>query len=214
MQNQSGIVWSRRHWLALTASGALGIQLYGAESEFWNQKDPSEWTADEVATLLAKSPWAKEAPLQQESAAQNPAGALVRGRKRPSGSQMSAKAVVVWESAQTILDARKKPLPDEFKNHYTLSVTGIPLPGVPDADLADQLRQFTSLHPDDQPPVQPGIVQKIEGSANAVLLGFSKDVVELSVVDKAIDFSTMVGHLSVKARFETKGMLYKGQLAL
>lgn len=216
MINNSEIVLSRRRWLAVTGSGVLSIKLYGADTEFWNQKDSSEWTADEVARLVTKSPWAKEATSQSELTAHSVAGGLVRGgRKRSSGpSPSGAKGVIVWESAQTILDARKKALPEEFKNHYTLSVTGIPLPAESDSDLFDHLRQFTALHPDDQPPVQPGIVQKMEGGANGVLLGFSKDVVELTAVDRWIDFSTTLGGVAVKARFETKSMLYKGHLAL
>jgi hypothetical protein len=216
MNNNSGIGWSRRHWLALAGSGVLGIKLYGAEADFWNQKDPSEWTSEEIATLLAKSPWAKEATPQSESTAQSVASGLARGgRRRTAGSAQSAvKGVVVWESAQAVLDARKKALPDEFANHYTLSVSGIALPSESETDLYDQLRQFTSLHPDDQPPVQPGVVQKIEGSANGVLLGFSKDVLQLSTVDKTIEFSTTIGKMAVKAKFETKYMLYKGQLAV
>ncbi|MGA3240816.1 MAG: hypothetical protein ABSG03_31480 [Bryobacteraceae bacterium] len=152
---------------------------------------------------------------QSESAAQSVASGSARGgRRRPVGSPQSVKGVIVWESAQAILDGRKKALPDEFANHYTLSVNGIPLPSESETDLYDQLRQFTSLHPDDQPPVQPGVVRKIEGSANGVLLGFSKDVLQLSTVDKSIEFSTTVGHAAVKAKFETKYMLYKGQLAV
>ena len=216
MNKDSGIVWSRRHWLALTGSGVIGIKLCAADTEFWNQKNPSEWTTDEIARLVTKSPWAKEAAPQSELTPQTVAAGLARsGRKRAGGSSASdAKGVIVWESAQPILDARKKPLPDEFKNHYTLSVTGIPLPTESDSDLFDHLRQFTALHPDDQPPVQPGIIQQIEGSANGVLLGFSKDVVELTAVDKSIDFSTIIGRMAVKIRIETKYMSYKGQLAL
>jgi hypothetical protein len=208
MHNNSGIGWSRRHWLALAGSGVLGIRLYGAETDFWNQKDPSEWTSGEIVTLLAKSPWAKDATPQSESA--------VRGGRRRAGgpSQSAAKGVIVWESAQAVLDARKRALPDQFTNHYTLSVSGIPLPEEPETDLYDQLREFTSLHPDDQPPAQPGVIQKIEGSASGVLLGFSKDVLQLSTVDKSIEFSTTVGKVAVNAKFETKYMLYKGQLAV
>jgi len=83
-----------------------------------------------------------------------------------------------------------------------------------DTDLADRLRQFTSRHPDDQPPVQPGIVRKLEGSTSGVLLGFSSDIVQLSVIHKSIDFTSTVGHMKVKASFETKYILYKEQLAL
>ena len=46
------------------------------------------------------------------------------------GAQMQqVKGTVRWESAQTILDALKTPLPEAFANHYVISVSGIPLRG-------------------------------------------------------------------------------------
>ena len=39
---------------------AAGVTLYGFSSDFWNKKDPSEWSSQEVEQLTTKSPWAKE----------------------------------------------------------------------------------------------------------------------------------------------------------
>jgi hypothetical protein len=39
---------------------ASTLRLSAGSSEFWNRKDPSEWSADEVDRLITKSPWAKE----------------------------------------------------------------------------------------------------------------------------------------------------------
>jgi hypothetical protein len=41
-------------WLALS-----GVQLFAA-SDFWNKKDPAEWSEQEKETLKTKSPWAKK----------------------------------------------------------------------------------------------------------------------------------------------------------
>jgi hypothetical protein len=35
-------------------------RLYAGDSEFWNKKDPSEWSREEIDKLTNKSPWAKE----------------------------------------------------------------------------------------------------------------------------------------------------------
>jgi len=225
------MVLRRRDWMVLAGTGVFGIRLYGADTDFWNKKNPSEWTDEEIQRLLTKSPWAKQASTIVEPGARGsssgsgggtgPAvGGVGSGRggrqQRETGNTapVSTQGLVVWESAQVILDARKKPLPKEFKDHYTLSVSGIPLRQIGDDQLFDQLRQFTSLQPNDQPPVQPGTVQRAAGDASAVLVGFSKDVLELSAGDKSIHFATEVGRVVLKTKFDTKEMRYQDQLAL
>ena len=142
-----------------------------------------------------------------------PGGRQERQDTAPTNGPPPVEGVVVWESAQPILDARKKPLPKQFKDHYTLSVSGVPWLREVDK-LFDQLRQFTTLQPNDQPPVQPGAVLKAAGFPPAVLLGFSKDVLELSANEKSIHFVTEVGDIVLKAKFDIKEMRYRGHLAL
>jgi hypothetical protein len=231
MHGNTGMVLKRRDWMVLVATGVFGIRLYGADTDFWNKKGPSEWTDDEIQRLLSKSPWAKQASTIVEPGARGSSsrggagtGPAVGGVGLGRGGQQqpetgntappTTQGLVVWESAQAILDARKKSLPKEFKDHYTLSVSGVPLRQIGDDQLFDQLRQFTSLQPNDQPPVQPGTVQRAAGNASAVLVGFSKDVLELSAGDKSIHFVTEVGHIVLKTKFDTKEMRYQGHLAL
>src|SRR5579871_721091 len=56
------LVVSRREalWLATGACLRSATRLYAGESDFWNKKEPSEWTSEEVDKLTTKSPWAKE----------------------------------------------------------------------------------------------------------------------------------------------------------
>jgi hypothetical protein len=35
------------------------FRLYAAGSDFWNKKEPAEWSADEIDKLVTRSPWAK-----------------------------------------------------------------------------------------------------------------------------------------------------------
>jgi len=56
MDSSTGIVLSRRDWMVLAGIGIFGIRLYGANTDFWNKKDPSEWTEDEIQLLLTRSP--------------------------------------------------------------------------------------------------------------------------------------------------------------
>ena len=50
---------TRRDVLLIAAGFAAG-RLYAGNPDFWNKKDPSEWTGAEVDQLTTKSPWAKE----------------------------------------------------------------------------------------------------------------------------------------------------------
>ena len=50
---------TRRRLLAWTTGAAFRARAYAFASDFWNKKDPSEWSSTEVHQLLTKSPWAK-----------------------------------------------------------------------------------------------------------------------------------------------------------
>jgi len=57
---------SRRDVILL--AGAVGMtgwsRLYGSNSDFWNKKEPTEWTSSEIDQLISKSPWAKQVSAQ------------------------------------------------------------------------------------------------------------------------------------------------------
>src|SRR5262249_11472726 len=96
---------------------AATLRLSGGDSEFWNRKDPSEWSADEIDRLITKAPWAKEITVLQAQSSQ----------KRRGRAAAQFTGVVRWESAKPVLEAMKAPLPGEFSNYYVISVSGIPM---------------------------------------------------------------------------------------
>src|ERR1022692_1445432 len=53
---------TRRGLLMLTAgAGAQSrLRLYAASSDFWNKKEPAEWSSEEIDRLVTKSPWARQ----------------------------------------------------------------------------------------------------------------------------------------------------------
>ena len=57
---------SRRDVMRLAAGvGFSGwSRLYAFSSDFWNKKEPSEWSSAEIEELTRKSPWAKEVSAQ------------------------------------------------------------------------------------------------------------------------------------------------------
>ena len=153
----------------------------------------------------------------------------IRGGGRGQQGGALYRGTVRWESAQPVQDALKSPLPDEFANHYVIAVIGFPLPGGQRRyqdeegdnpprrsrdDTLDNLKQFTTLQPKGKELAQAGIVQQQTSSNSNLLFGFSKDSLTLTKDDKEVFFSTTLGRLVVRAKFDPKEMLYHGQLAV
>jgi hypothetical protein len=57
---------TRRGVLMLSAGVAVAnfSRLHAFSSDFWNKKEPSQWSSEEIEQLTAKSPWAKETTAQ------------------------------------------------------------------------------------------------------------------------------------------------------
>jgi hypothetical protein len=145
------------------------------------------------------------------------------------GAGSTYKGTVRWESAQPILDALKIPLPEAFANHYVISVRDIPL--IPerrrpedddDSDsqsmalknAVDNLKQFTTLQPKGRELAQAGIVQQMTPGGTYFLFGFAKEFLDFGKNDREVDFTTRLGRILVKARFDIREMTYHGKLAV
>ena len=81
--------------------------------------------------------------------------------------------------------------------------------------MLDRLKQVTFLEPKGRRDAQPGVVQQpVSGSYGSVWFGFSKDFLNLKADDKEASFTTQFGQMTIKAKFNLKDMLYKGDLAV
>jgi hypothetical protein len=271
----SSLVLTRRGVLLLAAGASLTAwrRLRAAGSDFWNAKQPSEWTPEQIQQLATRSPWSKEVTASFSSSERGRSGGGLggprigggvpgigigmggpriggrgggpgmggpgmgdpgigggRGGGGRAGGPSQFKGTVRWESAQPILEALKKPLPEAFGNHYVISVIGLPMmsgrgrrdqregSGEP-AELSERrledLKTLTYLQPKDRAGAQPGVVQQRETTDGAsILFGFSKDLLALDPRDKEVTFSTQLGPLAVKAKFHLKEMTYRGALAV
>jgi hypothetical protein len=284
------IMHHSRDSLALTRRSALTLAagafvtgwrpLDAFSSDFWNKKEPAEWSAQEIEQLTTKSPWSKEVSAhfaRDEGEQSGPMGGPPnsgggypgggypgggggmggpriggmggpriggmggpgmggggmggggRGR-RGGGPSQAFQGTVRWESARPILEAMKAPLPDTFANHYVIGVSGFPMmsgrPRSQDDDnqngsaqatenQLDHLKALTFLKPKDKEGLEPGLVlQQPSAGGGTYLFGFSKEMLALSAADKEVTFSTRVGRLDVKAKFNLKEMMYRGDLAL
>jgi hypothetical protein len=139
---------SRRKVLVL-AVGLTGLsRVYAASSDFWNKKDPSEWSSQEIDQLTSKSPWAKEVTASvavdgQGGGTGRHGGGMGGGMGGPIGGGMGGggmgrhgggmpsqnyRGTVRWETAKPVMEALKsQQFPEAFKDHYVISVSGFPV---------------------------------------------------------------------------------------
>jgi hypothetical protein len=218
--------FGRRRFLigALGSGMALtrAFRLFAA-TEFWNAKDPSAWTDDEIVMMTTKSPWVREAVPNIKNA-DDPTGGSVLGDS--SGGRMGRrraplKVVVRWESAQPILDALRAPLAADFEGHYVVSVTNLPFAdarragrggdSTPD-DTLDRIQNGATLQVKGKDPVEAGIARRTR--IGSILFGFLKDPVHLTPGDREIIFALNTSQLTLKTTFDAKDMIYHGKLAV
>jgi hypothetical protein len=185
-----------------------------AGTDFWNRKDADSWTSDEVLQLATKSPWAVSArvlpkPGRDRGSVQTPAPDIAGGRSGGRGTGPEpvvqvAEVIVVWESAQPLLDALKSRFPSDFANHYVIGVNDLPrAPGDITASLQARGRDS----------VGAGAIQPTQ-NGRTVLFTFSKELLPLTGKDRDVVFALTTDRYSVRARFEPKEMVYWGKLAL
>lgn len=209
-----------------------------APTEFWNQKQPSEWTPAEIEELLTQSPWAKIAAVSftggigGAGAPRMMRGGTVRGgavvqgnASAPGGGDVKQnfKAVVRWDSALPIRDALKLRASNATEKYYVLAVAGdLPMLGRRDDDdpaaserTVEMLRQYTKL----ERKGDPIFLEDAQATpANypggpATLFYFPRGDSFLPG-DKQANFSTKFGPYEVRAHFVIKEMMYRGKLEL
>jgi hypothetical protein len=214
----------RRFLIGALGSGAMlshASRIFAA-TEFWNAKDPSTWSDEEIVMLTSKSPWAREAVPAIRNA-DDPTGGSVLGEN--SGGKMGSRratvtVIVRWESAQPILDALRATLPADFAGHYVVSVTNLPVASVrrggrgettPD-DSLERIQNGATLQVKGKDPAQAGIARRTR--IGSILLGFSKDQLLFTQGDGDIVFALNTQQLTLKTTFDAKKMIYHGKLAV
>lgn len=203
--------------------------------EFWNEKQPADWTAGEVALLLNKSPWAKDAVISYYGGQNGPLSNSLPG-ERPRGSRNASsgtspsatspvewKAVIRWQSALPLRQALKiNPSPD-IEKFYILNMVGdVPSVGAtPDEDATqraarfDALKQVTKLeHKGDEILLsRVEVAPRNDLTLAGTLFYFSRGLA-LRLEDKQVTFSTKLGPIDMKCKFTLREMMYRGNLEL
>jgi len=217
---------TRRRWIGAATSAGLGLfaaaDLFSA-SDFWNKKNPSAWTSDEILQLATKSPWAKTArilpnPGRDRGSLDSRVPDLTGGNAggRSGNSKLGevpvipvAEVTVVWASAQPLLDALKTTFPSDFANHYVIGVND--LPATEGGRKVNQDSMSASLQAHGKDSVDAGGVLP---TRDVVLFAFSKELLPLTAADKEVLFTLETNQYSIKTRFDLKEMTYRGKLAV
>lgn len=220
----------------LTGALGSGLAMAGASrmfagQQFWNAKDPSMWTEEEIVILTTKSPWARLAAADVKHAddptESSNGGPMVGGRGGGTFRPGHVDPIVVrWESAQPILDALKARLPAEFDGHYVISVSNLPggevrRPGrgrgrgedeTTDEELLERLQNGATIQPKGRDAAAAGIARR--SHIGSILFGFQKDYVRLAPSDRTITFKLDTELLTISTKFDCKDMMYHGKLAV
>jgi hypothetical protein len=224
------MMFSRRAALKFMAASSLlpSRRTFASKSsDFWNTEDPSQWSNEQIQQLTTDSPWAK--PITAQVAAFSPqtpgaGGGRRGGRMSPNTSSAPAanspkfSGVVRWLSAKPMLLALKTQLPADFAHYYVISVSGLPVisghsEGADKTDTFDALKEKTFLRVKGQEPAQPGVIEQDPNDTSTILFGFLNQFLDLSSA-KLATFTTEMGPLDVKTKFELSHMRYKGELAV
>jgi len=203
-----------------------------AAKEFWDEKDPKDWTGAERTELLTKSPWAKEATVHYNAGAgmmtsgAHTAQMSRRGRVSTdsgvSASPDKYRTIVRWESALPIREANRNISKDDPAANYILGLVGdVPMLG-PMADDESQaayenrlanLKQYTKLEKKGEPIYLSKLGYRGSGDDGVALFYFVRnDLITLD--DHTVTFVTKLGPVDIKVKFSTHEMLYRGKLEL
>ena len=230
-----------RRTLFLLAAAPLA---WSGPNDFWNKKEPSDWTPEEIDRLLSKSPWAKEV----SATAQRQQGGY--GQGSPNGGQypgggggyppMGRVPGVGFPGGGGGGGRRGRGgYPGGQGGGMSMKGTvrwesAATMLAASKVKLPDSMNHHYVIRVDGFPAggmeldelkqdatIQPkgkeiagAAVVEKNGSSSSWLYGFSKDTVTLAVEDKEIDFIARIGRYLVKTRFLTRDMLYHGELAV
>ena len=86
VQDHKDMLRTRRRLLQAAAIWPAFRALQAARKEFWESKDPADWSNEEKRGLLGQSPWAREGIVRFEVERNRaPASGSYEGVARPGG---------------------------------------------------------------------------------------------------------------------------------
>src|SRR5262249_35546221 len=132
----------------------------------------------------------------------------------------AAKGTIRWASAAPVMEALKPEFPENFADHYVITLSGFAWPPRDEErseeKALDELEQVTFLKTERGRSAQPALVEKPISSAGSgnILFGFIKDSLRIEAEDRDVLFTTRLGRSPLEVKFTPKEMQYRGKLAL
>ncbi len=201
--------------------------LLASEEHFWDKQALSTWTSEQTAQFETTSPWAKQVTATLISNDSNMAGggtraagggggrrggAVYSGSSRGSSSSSpdagipKFQAIVRWVNAP-MRQLLKPKLPDTFKGHYILSVTGLPI-GEDPSTLTEQ----TTLQIKRGNPINPELAYQDPYDTATIYFAFLPSTLDVTS-SKTAEFHMTAAPFEIKAKFLLNEMKISGEQA-
>ena len=224
---------TRRNFLTSASALLIGSSSIAFASEPWVDKNPTEWSGDDIQTVLNHSPWVRDVTLEMDPTATNPDKGKANHKRQSSGLQTVFKVVVRWESGLPLRLARRTAsLPDKGLRQYLLSISGLPLAFIVDSsghgpavhgqddDLAKSLVaalivKSTSLQRETKGPIAAYQTDWVSADfSSSIVIAFLPGDQPIQLKDQEVIFVSRIGSLILRARFSLNPMVYRGKLEL
>jgi hypothetical protein len=230
--------------LAGTVAAFLLASAAPTAADFWEEKEFTTWSPQQVEKMLTDSPWAKKATivlgtLREQSAgdgfqsggagfggggggpARDPGDGEFQGVRRIT-------ATVAWVSAPPIRQAVARRrigldapiMPDqqrellEAEPSYVVAVVGLPLRVVQGGTI-EEVRDRTALKPARKAPIKPEDIRVFPDGDQSVRVEFVFPKTDaITLDDKDVEFVTKMGAADITKKFRLADMTVRGRLAL
>lgn len=228
-----------------TLAGTVGFWLLAVAAltaaDFWQEKDFTAWSAQQVEKMLTDSPWAKKVTIVTGSLREEPLGGFQAGGAGLGGGGGGASrgaddvqgirraiVTVAWISALPVRQAliRRQissdaPIPpdqqrqlSEDEAFYTLAVVGLPL-RLAARGTIDELKTKTTLKPNQKDRIAPENIRAFRDADQSLRIEFLFPKSHaIALDDKEVVFITKVGEVELSKKFRLADMMVRGRLAL
>jgi hypothetical protein len=206
---------------------------FGYASATWEDRNPWEWTPQDIQAVLNRSAWVREVSLEIATQNESPSGAKPKTARQTHGMPSQFKSVVRWESGLPVRLARKTAtLPDKGAGQYILSISRLPLEfieqtssngtishgreaGLDKTALAERVTKGTTLQRLGKDSIAANHAEWVESDFSPrVVIFFPLGAKPIQMDDREVDLVSEFGGLVVRAKFSLKEMIYRNKLEL
>jgi hypothetical protein len=213
-------------------------------ADFWQEKDFTAWSAQQVEKMLSDSPWAKKVIIVMGSLREEALGTFQGGGgaglgggggtvKDGDGGEFQrvrrVTVTVAWTSALPVRQALTRRqtgseaqiAPDQQRQlgqdepFYAVTVVGLPFRVVAQAGTIDDLKAKTTLRAGRKERIAPAnILASREGEQTVRVEFLFPKGAAIALDDKEVEFATKLGDVDITKKFKLADMMVRGQLAL